>query len=353
MSLVVYNELKNLIIGGDFNVNPWQRGTTFVSPVTTDYIADRFQIRKSGVQDFTITQNTDSPTHTQSGLFDTQCMNINVTTPNAAPGATDFTTIEQPIEGYMAMPIYNNAFSIGFWAWSDVTGTYCVAFQNAARDRSYIGEYTITTPNTWERFEFLVIHDASAGTWEIDENAGVRIIFTLNAGSAFQGAADTWQTGDLVATSNQVNFSATGGNDFRIALVRCTKDSVADSYWMRDRMTQLALCQRYYQKSYNQGTPPATITGIGSILITSPFAVTTLTEIRSDFQTSMRTTPTATWYSSVTGNSGNIANLTTALDVVVSATFVLSDRLVGAPDLAVAPAVANAFSAHFTVEAEI
>ncbi len=351
MSLLVHNELENLIIGGDFNTNPWQRGASFVSPATTDYTADRFQIRKSGAQEFTITQDTDSPSHADSGLFNTQCMKTVVTTPNVGPGATEFTTIEQPIEGYMAMPIYQNSFSIGFWVFSSVAGTYCVTFQNNARDRNYISEYTIVSPNTWERFEFLIVHDG-VGTWEIGNLAGLRAIFTLDAGSTFQGSSDTWQGGDLIATSNQVNFSASGGNDFRIALIRCIKDSVADTYWMRDRMTQLALCQRYYQKSYNVDVDPGTVTPSG-VAGTTTTGSAVLTGLDTTLLGSMRATPTIEWYSSATGTIDNVANITDVADVPITSTTGTGENNTGYP-IATASVNANkVLEGHYTMEAEL
>lgn len=352
MSLVVYNEFKNLIIGGDFNVNPWQRGTSFVSPTSLEYMADRFQIRKSGTQEFTVTKDPDSPAHGEAGLFDTDCMKFEVTTANASPSAGQFTTIEQPIEGYNSMPIYNNHFSISFWAFSSVPGIYCVAFQNAARDRNYIAEYTIVNANTWERFEFLIMHDASVGTWEITEQAGLRIIFTLNAGSALQGAANTWQAGNLVATANQTNFSGTIANDFRIALVRCTKDSTSDSYWLRDRMSQLALCQRYYQKSYNVGIAPGAISDVGVIATVNPRLNATLT-ITSEVITSLRATPSVTWYSPVTGAINNIANIDTASDIVILSTVSPGENHVGYPIASASVADKDLIAGHYTLEAEI
>lgn len=353
MSIIVYHELKNLIIGGDFNINPWQRGTSFVSPATTDYLADRFQIRKSGVQEFTITKDTDSPTHSKSGLFNTESMNINVTTPNAAPGIGDFTTLEQPIEGYMAMAVYNNVSSISFWAYSDVAGTYCVAFQNGARARNYIIEYTITTPATWERFEFFIIHDASVGTWEINQNTGFRVIFTLNAGVNLQGSPGTWQAGDLIATSNQVNFAASGGNDFRLALIRFTKDSATDSYWLRDRMTQVALCQRYYQKSYNMADMPGTLTSSGIAGTTTAGTGVNLTDLSSDIRTNMRATPTTTWYSPVSGVINNIANITDAVDVAISSTTGEGESNTGYPVSTLAVANNKILEAHYTLDSEL
>lgn len=352
MTIAVESELKNLIIGGDFNANPWQRGTSFVSPTTLDYTADRFQYRASGTQRFTIAKDVDNPSIIESGLFDSFCHESTVTTANAAPGAGDFTTIEQPIEGYMSVPIYGNLFGLSFWVKSSVTGIFCVAFQNAARNRNYIVEYTIAVANTWQEVVIQATHDAS-GTWEIGNLAGLRVIFTLNAGGTFQGAADTWQAGDLVATANQVNLSSSLTNNFKIALVRCIEGIPATVYWMRDAGRTLGLCQRYYQKSYDIGITPGTINNNG--LLSGWTAVTSvnLAILTESTKVTMRDAPTIEWYSPVTGASGNIANITTVSDVAISSTSFVGEGHTGYPVSGAAVTSNDEIHAHFTAEAEL
>ncbi len=353
MTIVVSNELDNLIIGGDFNTNPWQRGTSFVSPTTLDYTADRFQYRVSGSQDFTITKDVDNPAFSEFGLLDSFSLDAEVTTANAVPAIGDFTTIEQPIEGFMAIPVYDNPFGISFWVKSALAGVYCVAFQNAARDRNYIAEYTIASADVWQEVEIQVVHDSSGGTWEIGNLAGLRVIFTLNAGATLQGAANTWQAGDLVATVNQVNLSATLANTFRIALVRCIHGIPGTAYFMRDAGRELAFCQRYYQKSYNQGVDPTTSATVGMLSGNRAVAGTTILELQNSFQTIMRDVPTVSWYSTVTGAINNVRNVSEASDKAISSTLFAGDRSTGSPDLSVAPSANDLFEAHFTAEAEI
>ena len=57
----------------------------------------------------------------------------------------------------------------------------------------------------------------------------------------------------ILATSNQVNSADSALNNFRICLVRFGYGGTKASPDYLSRQQILAFCQRYYQKSYNQG----------------------------------------------------------------------------------------------------
>lgn len=358
MTIAVKSELENIIIGGDFNSNPWQRGTSFVSPTSEDYTADRFQYRVSGSQDFTITKNTDNPAQSLAGLFDSSCLQAEVTTANASPGVGDFTTIEQPIEGFLAVPTYDNPFYISFWVKSSVAGTYCVAFQNGARLVSYIHEYTITTPDVWEEIQVQVTHEIFGGTWEIGNQAGLRVIFTLNAGSTFQGFNDTWQPGNVFATSNQVNLTATLANTFKVALVLCKHGVAAGSFPIRGRETELNLCQRYYFKTYDNDTALGTATFAGSVakVVEGTGLTSQAHALRIIPSQPLRAAPTSgdiTIFSSGTGTAGFIRNVSLSTDVAAIVGGILGEKNVAVrPTVTPLPANTN-LNAHVTIDVEI
>lgn len=350
MSITVYEELENLIIGGEFNINPWQRNTTFVSPVSGDYTADRFQYRNSGTQVYTVTQEPSGPTFAQSGLDSTQSFRIDVTTANATIGTSEFTSIEQPMEGYIALPLYGNVFSISFWAFSVLPGVYCVAFQDDARNRSYILEYTINSASTWENFEFVIAHDASVGTWNSDSSTGLRVIFTLTAGTSFHGTADTWQAGNLIATSNQVNLAASTANDFRVDLIRIKRGIINQAFILRDRITEISLCQRYYEKSYNIGVFPTAVTDVGENACKQA-SDSQIRTLQNPFRNTKRVTPTIAWYSPVTGVINNIHRYNAAADHAVISTTATGQRSTGWPTIG--SSVGTEWGAHWTAEAEL
>lgn len=358
MTISVKNELDNLIIGGDFNSNPWQRGTSFVSPTSEDYTADRFQYRVSGSQDFTITKNTDNPSKVEAGLFDSFCLQAEVTTANAGPGAGDFTTIEQPIEGFLSVVTYDNPFYVSFWVKSSVAGVFCAAFQNAARNVSYVHEYTIANADTWEEVTIQIAHDTFSGTWDIDNLAGLRVIFTLNAGSTFQGTNDIWQSGNILATANQTNLTATINNTFRIAYVMVKHGVATASFPVRGRGEELRLCQRYFYKTYNSGVDPGTITFAGSVSKTleGPGLSAQAHAIRFIAAQPLRISPGApnlTIFSTETGSAGFIRDISLSTDVAAQTTSIIGEKEIAVRPVTTPLAFNTFLSAHLTADVEI
>jgi hypothetical protein len=70
---------------------------------------------------------------------------------------------------------------------------------------------------------------------------------------------------------------------------------------------ELAACQRYFEKSYNQGVALGTNTNVGAYRPRHPTAGTNGSPI--SFVTSKRTTPTIVFYSRNTGATGKITNM--------------------------------------------
>lgn len=352
MATVATNELQNLVIGGVFHTNPWQRGATFVSPTSGDYTADRFQYRSTGAQDFTITKDADHPTKVESGAEDSDSFQAQVTTINASLGAAEFTSIEHSIEGFMAIPLYDNPFYLTFWVKSSVAGVYCVGFQNASRTTSFVSEYTIAAPNVWQEVNIQVTHDLFGGTWEIGKLAGLRLVFTLGAGANFQGTKDIWQTANVFATSNQTNLSATSSATFQLALITCTHGIIGESFYFRDAGRELAFCQRYFQKSYNVADAPGTITAAGIAAATS-FGSVDLPGLSNTNIHSMRVAPTAVWFSPVTGTADRVRNVTDTADVTIASTTGAGEGVTGYPVASGSVMANKLIEAHYTLDAEI
>ena len=98
---------------------------------------------------------------------------------------------------------------------------------------------------------------------------------------------------------------ATSGNTFYITGVQLEKGSTATSFDYRPYGTELVLCQRYYEKSYDIGTVPATATANGATFSTMLQGNTTTSSIGSFivFKQTKRSTPTMSLWDN-SGNSG-------------------------------------------------
>ena len=243
-SLTGISTQKNVIINGDFNV--WQRGTSFAAIANAAFSADRWKYTETGTAVHTVSRATDVPTVAESGHLSNYSLKVDCTTIDSSIAAGDESQILQVIEGYNFKNVAQQAMTLSFWHKHTKTGTYCVAFRNSGADRSYVAEYTQSATDTWEKAEITITASPSAGTWNYTNGVGAYLTWTLAGGSTWQTTADTWQTGNYYATSNQVNALDSTSNNFMIAQVQLEVGSVATDFEIRDHATELAMCQRYY-----------------------------------------------------------------------------------------------------------
>jgi len=151
---------------------------------------------------------------------------------------------------------------------------------------------------------------------------GLRVRWSLGDGSTSQtGTEDAWQAGNYRAGTSGVNFMASTSNEFRLTDIQIEVGGVATPFEQRSFAEELALCQRYYEKSYPHATVPGTPWGNGTCWIyNTGFASASLAAgISQQFSTAKRDVPTITMYSNATGASGKVRdNIATAADVTVT-----------------------------------
>jgi hypothetical protein len=297
--------LRNKIINGNFNV--WQRAISFVSPATGAYLADRFAYLATTSAAITVTRETDVP----SAVNANYSLKVNVTTADASIAAGDAAQITQPLEGYTLLPLKNKTVVLTFWVKSSLTGTYCISFRNTGNTRSLVKTYTISVANTWEQKTITLTHD-STGTWNYTSGIGMYVSWALMSGTTFQTTADTWQAGNFIATSAQVNFVGTVSNTFFLSQIQLEESPVVTGFEHRDFEQELRLCQRYYEKSVahdifaytNESTAHSSVGGTTSDIATP-----------TRFNVEKRASPSITVYAATSGTSGAVRNLTTAADL--------------------------------------
>lgn len=307
--------IKNYIQNGDMALS--QRNTTFTAVTAGVYTLDRMRYDKSGATVHTVTQDSDVPTQAQSGYQFSTSYRFNLTTPDTSIAAGDYALMQHRVEGYNFSAIAQKTFTLSFWVKATLPGIYCVAFKNSGSDRSYVAEYTINNTATWEYKTITVVGGTTnAGTWNYTNGIGLDIVWTLAAGSTFQTTAGSWNTGLFLSTANQVNGVNTGATDFRLTGLMLNEGAVAMPFQLfsfASTQSELASCQRYYEKSYNLATFPGASTLVGSWKNVSP---TTNSDARWEvgMKVNKRTTPTATVYST-NGAINNIRNINGASDV--------------------------------------
>jgi len=302
---------KNVIINGGMDI--WQRGTSFVGAANGSFTTDRFKfgLSNSGVWD--LTRSTNVPTVAQSGRKFNYSYRADVTTADGTVGSTDLCRLIYRIEGYDYQSLYQQDQTLSFWIKGNKTGIYCVAFRNTGSDRSYVSEITINSADTWEKKTITITTAPSAGTWNFTNGMGLEISFSFVSGTFFQTTKDAWQSGNFLATSNQVNLADSTSNYIQITGVQLEKGTTATEFEYRSIGEELALCQRYYEKSYNMDVDPGTSTDLGAESHRYKVAVS-LEKVA--YAVSKKGMPSVTVYST-TGAANNVRNNSASTDIGV------------------------------------
>jgi len=339
---------KNMIIGGNFDTNPWQRGTTFSPVVDNDFHADRFRWDQVGSGVVDVLKAATAPSVAQAGFVVSNCLSVDITTADAAIAATDKYSVIYMMEGYDWAQVAQNDFVISFWHKHTKTGTYCVAVSSQPTpDRSYVAEYTQSVSDTWEKATIKVTASPSAGTWNYTNGVGCNIKFSMGNGTNFHTTADAWNTGNFDSTSSQVNAMDSASNFCRFALIQLEDGIVATDFERRAVGEELALCQRYFQKSFSQGTNPGSTTPANAIR----FRAQTTNHVEPvEFPSEMRNPPTMVGYNSNSGATGTWRDNSNSADKSVAFGDIGTSRTRGSVTSSV---ISGSMDGHWTADAEL
>lgn len=331
----------------------WQRGTSFAAIASGAYSADRFIYVAVGAMVHTASQSADVPTVAQAAALLPYSLLLDCTTVDSSIAASDFCIIQHLIEGNFASSILQRQFTLSFWVKGTKTGIHCVSFRNQVSDRSYVAEYTINTTATWEYKTITVSASPTAGTWNYTTGMGLSITWALVCGSTYQTTAGTWQTGNFIATSGQVNACDSTSNDFRITGIRVDPGAAAVAFVLPDHEQELERCQRYYQKSYAIGTNPGTATSFVNCSTAEAYSTSACVCNNAVFSPRLRATPTVLLYSDL-GTVNKISNTGGAdIGTTVTASFMGDSRIPFISDSGAGLTATGKYFFHWTAIAEI
>ena len=188
----------------------------------------------------------------------------------------------------------------------------------ASPTRTQIATGTFTINSTLSRYSAVINVPAAATT-------GIEIVFT---------------TGALLA-SQTLTF-----DDAQFEL-----GSSPTAFEQRPINTELALCQRYYEKSYDLTTVPGTSTEAGALLAVSPGNVNRVFA-SIQLRVSKRGQPTYTIYST-TGASGNMRDLTAGADKAANLSTTAGENGVGIVTTAGITNASNTVVFQYVANAEL
>ena len=292
---------RNLIINGAMQVA--QRGTSILATNAGYKTVDRMYHNISAGA-WTCTQESDAPVG-----FSKSAKLSCVSTTGAS--AWDVVQFAQVIEGNNLQHLsYGTAsaqtVTLSFWVKSNVTGTYSVRLYNPeGQDRLISKNYTINASGVWE---YKIVTFAGDTARNIADGAvyGLNVAWWVDAGSGFSSGttSDVWRDYQGIDEApNQVRVGASAGNYWQITGVQLEVGDTATPFEHRSYGQELALCQRYYQKSYPQAVTPSD-SYVGGV--EGPLAAHSTSHSYGsviNYPVVMRTYPTITFYANA-GTSG-------------------------------------------------
>ena len=241
---------RNAIINGNFDI--WQRGTSFSNPGTGAYTADRWMPTYNGTgatrtlsrQAFTLGQ-TDVPGEPTYFFRFAQSV--------AGSGGT-FNTINQRMEGVRTFA--GQQVTLSFWAKASASLTLTnIALQQyfgaGGSPSSTVSSIIVASPvigTSWTKYSYtFTVPSISGKTLGSDNNDFMEVFWNFPANTTFT---------------------------FDIAQVQLEAGPVATPFERRSIGTELALCQRYYER-YDTAqigrVNIATCANMGSTTTTGPF----------------------------------------------------------------------------------
>jgi len=209
---------KNKVLNADMNI--WQRGTTFTSPASGTFTADRFKYLKDGTGTCTVSQQTFTPGAAPVAGYESAFFLRNAGT--ALGTSTNF-DIQQNIEDVRTLA--GQTVTISFYAKADSARTLTLYvgqdFGSGGSATAYpLGGQTYTLTTSWARYSTTFTMTSISGK-TIGTNSFVFLLFR-NAASASL-VFDLWGV-QLEAGSTATAFQTATGTI----------------------QGELAACQRYY-----------------------------------------------------------------------------------------------------------
>ena len=289
---------RNKFINGDFSIN--QRA--FSSTGTTGtYGFDRWLMEFANG---TCTYSAQTFTTGTAPVTGYEGKNFARIVTASQSTASSFCALEQKIES--ARTFAGQTVTFSFWAKAS-TGTpnVGVSIEQAFGTGGSPSNSVITSPavqaitSSWARYSFTIsVPSISGKTFGTNNDDCIRSWIFTSSGTSISG----------------LGYAATGVQNATIDIwgVQLEAGSVATPFTTATGTIQgeLAACQRYYEKSYDQATAPAANTGTtgNGCFRKSPDATVSYMSFGTIiFQTAKRTAPTITCYNPVTGSSATPA----------------------------------------------
>jgi hypothetical protein len=222
---------------------------------------------------------------------------------------TAFTTtnywfgLNQRIEGFNSYDLVGKPVAVSFIFNTNLTGTYSVALRSSDNGQSYVTSFSATanTPT-----KVVVTIPAIPANAVVPKSNGIGLsvaVGFLNQDTYQTATVDAWQVGNKISASGATIWSATVGNFIELTELQLEEGTVATPFERRPYGVELALCQRYYEKSFPIDITPANGTTTTSFATASGLDQGISTNNRHSFRVRYKVTKRASASLVMYGNS--------------------------------------------------
>ena len=323
---------KNKIINGNFDI--WQRGTVanLGNGGTMVFGPDRWKAWSNGTGMVgTISRQTFALGQTDVPSNPTYFCRVDITTPAISQS---YNVVAQFIES--ALTFAGQPVAISFWAKAsaDINLPGIELQQHfgsggapsAMTDNILVTNLSLTP--VWQKFTYITTLASIAGK-SLGTNNDSALILQLGL---------------------PVNAMST----VDIAQVQVEAGNVVTEFEQRHIAEELALCQRYYEKSYIDNSYPGIADQSGDYeFYTQLASQIDHPLLNARFAVRKRVVPAITWYSIGTGAAGKIRNITASTDLAVTQNSRSSQGQTGYPSTATVTGAGTWLGAHWVADSEL
>jgi hypothetical protein len=283
---------KNLLIGGNFSTNPWQKGTSFSLITASNWYADRWLVaRDYGIYQFTVTKEAISPANSVSGA--SHCLRYTRPVGGAESGV--FFVVSQNIEQKDTIAAIGKYVTFSCWAkcgsaWYTEVGTKAL---------SMVIDYSTNGTESQSVTAFGTTASTLSAGWNFIASQNITMSDTEWRFFSLTAKVPTNATQLAVRFTGRPGIGAPTGvvNEyFEIAQCQLEVGQQPSSFESISAADVLRLCKRYYYQNTRGG-----VKGIG---ISSSTMM-----IHGEHPVEMRSTPSA---SLVSGGDYTFVDGTTA-----------------------------------------
>jgi hypothetical protein len=301
---------RNILYNGEMKVAQRSASVAGLGAAGGYFTLDRWQmVTGASAGRFTMAQVADGP----PGFAN--CLKLTTTTADTSIAAGEHLLLSQNIEGQDLQQLKKGTasaeqFTMSFWVKGNASAVYVVEVydsDNSAR----VTHQSFAVTTSWNRIELTFTGDTT-GALDDDNATSLSFSIWLHAGADFTSGtfvSNTWSSmthPNRAAVDDFTSIYDATSRTFFITGVQWEIGATATEFESRTFGEELALCQRYYEKSYNQGVNPATSTRDSKWARIFGAAITTYFRDSINFRVTKRSgAPTLTIYS-VTGASGNV-----------------------------------------------